>query len=58
MYGTTKGKDILDFSPRTLEERKIDISEIFSVTTDGGLIMMGNTLDLLLWLSKRLGTLL
>ena len=58
MYGTTKEKDILDFSPRTLEERKIDICEIFSVTTDGGPVMMGNTLDLLLWLSKRLGTLL
>ena len=43
---------------KNFEEREIDISEIFSVTTDGGPVMMGNTLDLLLWLSKRLGTLL
>ena len=35
MYGTTKGKDILDTFTKIFVERGIDIEKIFSVTEDG-----------------------
>ena len=34
MYGTAKGKDILDSFTKNFDEKGIDIQKIFSITTD------------------------
>ena len=41
MYGTTKGKNILDTFTKIFEEREADVKKISSVTTDGAPAMMG-----------------
>ena len=54
MYGTTKGKDILNTFTKSFEERGIDI-KVFLVTADGALAMMGQHRGFVTLVEQKIG---
>ena len=55
MYGTTKGKDILDTFTKNFEERGIDIKKIFSVTADGAPAIIGQHRGFVTLVEQKIG---
>lgn len=55
IYGTTKGKAILDTFTNHFEENKIDIKKIFSVKTDGAPAVIGRHCEFVTLVEKKIG---